>query len=63
MTLIFPNRPNPEPRTSPPYTLSPDHVRDVLEPRFEPVYLAPVPEALSHPGRGGLEWLGRWRRT
>lgn len=59
VTLIFPVRQG-DPEAGPPYPMSPGLVRDLLEPRFEAVQLAPV--ETSHPARLGKEWLGRWRR-
>ncbi|MFW6053382.1 MAG: methyltransferase domain-containing protein [Persicimonas sp.] len=64
VTLIFPvfdPADNRDPLEGPPYPLTPDLVRDLLEPRFEPIYLEPA--AASHEGREGKEWLGRWRRA
>lgn len=65
ITLIFPIRdidqPPPADAEGPPYPMHPDLVRDLLVPRFEAVELRPV--AHSHPGREGMEWLGRWRRA
>ncbi len=46
----------------PPYAMSVSLVRGLLEGvGFEPFYLEPVADALSHPGREGREALGRWR--
>lgn len=59
--LIFPNRPIHDDPERPPFVLTPDAVRELLTPRFEPVHLAPAER--SHPGRGGNEWLGRFRRA
>lgn len=59
VTLIFPVHAG-DPEQGPPYPLSPDLVRDLLEPRFEAAHLEPVQR--SHPARQGREWLGRWRR-
>lgn len=63
VTLIFPvfdPADNRDPLDGPPYPLTPELVRDLLEPRFEPFYLEPA--TASHEGRAGKEWLGRWRR-
>lgn len=60
VTLIFPVV-DEDPAEGPPYPMSPELVRDLLEPRFEAFYLEPA--ARSHQGREGKEWLGRWRRS
>ncbi|WP_168210883.1 methyltransferase domain-containing protein [Persicimonas caeni] len=60
VTLIFPIV-DKDPNEGPPYALSPELVRELVTPRFEPIYLEPVEH--SHPGREGKEWLGRWRRA
>ncbi len=60
VTLIFPVV-DKDPDDGPPYALSPQLVRGLVAPRFEPIYLEPVEH--SHPGREGKEWLGRWRRS
>lgn len=60
VTLIFPIV-DKDPDDGPPYAMSPELVRGLVAPRFEPIYLEPV--AHSHPGREGKEWLGRWRRA
>jgi hypothetical protein len=59
-TLIFPVHPEPMNPGGPPYPMTPDLVRDLLEPRFSALSLEPV--QTSHPGREGKEWLGRWRK-
>lgn len=59
VTLIFPIHPIRENNEGPPFQLTPDHLKAVLEPRFEATYLEPVTN--SHQGREGLEWLGRWK--
>ena len=61
ITLLFPvvDVP-PRGEGNPPFPLTPDHARALLEPRWEATTLEPVGE--SHPGRQGKEWLGRWRR-
>lgn len=62
ITLVFPiERITGPDREGPPFQLKPGDVRALLEPEWEAVELAPVPKTLSHPGRVGLEWLGRWR--
>jgi len=60
VTLIFPAVDEPPLGQGPPFPLQPAHVRELLEPRFTAVELRPVER--SHPGREGMEWLGRWRR-
>jgi len=61
VTLIFPVHPKPLNPGGPPYPMTPELVRGLLEPQgFEPRTLEPV--ARSHPARQGKEWLGRWRR-
>lgn len=60
VTLIFPVVDEPMNPGGPPHPMSPDLVRDLLEPRWTPTHLEPV--EVSHPGRQGKEWLGRWRR-
>lgn len=61
ITLIFPASPVPMRPGGPPFPLMPEHVRALLEPRFSAIELRPVEE--THPGREGLEHLGRWRRS
>ena len=62
-TLIFPTAHITGERHGPPFQLVPEEVRAlVLAHGFEMISLEPLPEPLSHPGRGGLEWLGRWVR-
>lgn len=60
VTLIFPAVDEPPLGEGPPFPLRPDDVRALLEPRFEAIELRPVER--SHPGRGGMEHLGRWQR-
>lgn len=61
VTLIFPAVAEPPLGQGPPFPLHPADVRGLLEPiGFEAIELAPVTR--SHPGREGLEHLGRWRR-
>lgn len=60
VTLIFPAVDEPPRGVGPPHPLQPAHVRRLLEPRWSAVELRPVLH--SHPGREGMEWLGRWRR-
>ncbi len=61
VTLIFPATDAPPFGSGPPFDLRPAQVRALLEPRgFEAIELRPVTR--SHPGREGLEHLGRWRR-
>jgi hypothetical protein len=60
-TLIFPVTDTPPLGEGPPFPLRPEHLRELLEPRYEPFVLEPV--ARSHPRRQGFEWLGRWRRV
>jgi len=60
ITLIFPVTDVPMRPGGPPYCMSPELVRELLEPRFAHHVLEPVTE--SNPGREGKEWLGRWRR-
>jgi hypothetical protein len=59
-TLIFPVV-DKDPAEGPPYAMSPELVRGLLEPIFEPILLEPTDE--SHPGLEGKTWLGRWRRA
>jgi hypothetical protein len=59
VTLIFPIV-DKDPTDGPPYPMSSELVRDLLEPGFEAFHLEPA--AHSHEGREGMEWLGRWRR-
>jgi hypothetical protein len=61
VTLIFPATEEPPFGPGPPHPLPPETVRALLAPRFLPVALHPIEE--SHPGRQGLEWLGRWKRA
>jgi hypothetical protein len=60
VTLIFPATEQPPFGAGPPHPLPPEQVRALLAPRFRPAALHPIDE--SHPGRAGLEWLGRWKR-
>ncbi|HHH30561.1 MAG TPA: methyltransferase domain-containing protein [Polyangiaceae bacterium] len=60
-TLIFPVDPVPLNPGGPPYPMTPELVRSLLEPTFSAVSLEPVTR--SHPGRDGKEWLGRWRKV
>ncbi|MEQ9077707.1 MAG: methyltransferase domain-containing protein [Sandaracinaceae bacterium] len=60
VTLIFPAVDAPPRGEGPPFPLKPEHVRALLEPRWEPIRLEPVTR--SHPGREGMEHIGRWRR-
>lgn len=60
VTLVFPATAEPPFGAGPPFALPPDEVRALLTRRFTPVVFEPVRE--SHPGRAGMEWLGRWRR-
>lgn len=61
VTLIFPARPEPlNGSDRPPYPLLPEHVQALLADRWTQVELRPVER--SHPGREGLEHLGRWRK-
>ena len=59
LTLIFPVT-GGDPSVGPPYPMTPELVRALLEPRFVPTHLAEVTH--SHPRRQGKEWLGRWQR-
>jgi hypothetical protein len=59
-TLIFPVHPVPLNPGGPPHPMTPELVRELLEPRFIALTLEPVTK--SHPGREGKEWLGRWTR-
>ena len=61
LTLIFPLKSfHPDPTAGPPYLMSVDLVKGLLEPLgFISTELKPVPEDMSHSGRGGLEWIGR----
>jgi hypothetical protein len=65
VTLIFPvtdfHPTRESPGEGPPYPMRPELVRELLSGRFEPTVLEPV--AKSHPGREGMEWLGRWRKV
>jgi SAM-dependent methyltransferase len=62
ITLIFPVGPGFV--GNPPWQVSPELYQELLLPAgFEQVVLEPVPAGLSHKGREGREWLGRWRRT
>jgi len=59
ITLIFPIESR---EGGPPYAMSIDLVKNLLEPEgFVCEYLEPVPEEKSHKGRGGKEALGRWK--
>lgn len=59
VTLIFPLGTY---EGGPPYAMSVDLVRGLLESvGFEAVYLEPVAPTLSHSDRSGKEVLGRWR--
>eukprot|EP00287_Rhodomonas_sp_CCMP768_P010150 CAMPEP_0196737878 /NCGR_PEP_ID=MMETSP1091-20130531/15463_1 /TAXON_ID=302021 /ORGANISM="Rhodomonas sp., Strain CCMP768" /LENGTH=213 /DNA_ID=CAMNT_0042081785 /DNA_START=175 /DNA_END=816 /DNA_ORIENTATION=- len=59
VTLIFPLGDH---TSGPPYAMSTDLVKGLLEPRgFVCEFMEPVPPAKSHPGRGGKEVLARWR--
>ncbi|MCB9592480.1 MAG: methyltransferase domain-containing protein [Sandaracinaceae bacterium] len=61
VTLVFPVVDAPPLGQGPPFPVQPDDVRALLEPLgFEAIELAPVTR--SHPGREGMEHLGRWRR-
>jgi hypothetical protein len=63
VTLIFPIRSldelPPADADGPPYPMHPELVEDLVEAHFEAIELRPV--EVSHPGREGMEWLGRWR--
>jgi hypothetical protein len=60
-TLIFPVHPVPLNPDGPPHPMTPELVRELLEPAFTALTLEPVTR--SHPGREGKEWLGRWRKV
>ncbi|MEM1348801.1 MAG: methyltransferase, partial [Myxococcota bacterium] len=47
--------------SGPPYRLHPEWVERLLQGRFVLQELERVTR--SHPGRGGMEWLARWRRA
>ncbi|MFK8004150.1 MAG: methyltransferase [Polyangiales bacterium] len=59
-TLIFPMVTPAEGYEGPPWPLHPEHLQELLVPRFESTYLAPA--RASHPKREGKESLGLWRR-
>lgn len=61
VTLIFPAVDKPPRGQGPPFPLWPHEVEALLTPYgFVAVELGPVTS--SHPGREGMEHLGRWRR-
>jgi hypothetical protein len=62
-TLIFPSVDRPLTEDGgPPFPLTPEHVRGLLEPRgWVATHLEPPRR--SHPGREGKEFLARWRRA
>lgn len=63
-TLIFPVDPSRDPDVGPPFPLTPDLYRQLLPPAgFEEISVEPIPEQLSHTGRGGFEHMGIWRRA
>ena len=64
IALIFPHKwvRGDGDRGMPPFRLMPDEVEALVRDAFEHVSIEPVPPALSHQGREGLETLGRWRR-
>jgi hypothetical protein len=57
--VVFPAIDAP-PDQGPPFALRPEHLEELLEPRWERLELRAVER--SHPGREDKEWLGRWRR-
>lgn len=61
VTLCFPVDPTKE--GGPPFRVHPDDYQRVLHGAgFETVSIDPVPESLSHPGRGGKEYMAVFRR-
>ena len=63
ITLIYPVDPSRDPEVGPPFPISPDLFRQLLPPAgFQEVSIEAVPEALSHAGRGGFEYMGLWKR-
>ncbi len=60
ITLVFPATDEPPFGAGPPFALPPEEVRALVTRRFEEIVFEPYPR--SHPGREGMEWLGRWRR-
>lgn len=61
VTMIFPVDETLE--GGPPYAVKPYLYKDLLEPvGFENTYMDQVPPFMSHKGRGGKEWFGRWER-
>jgi hypothetical protein len=61
VTMMFPV--DPEKEGGPPYAVSPDLYTELLTPvGFTEISVEKVPEELSHPGREGKEFLGRWRK-
>jgi len=63
-TLIFPVDPSRDPDIGPPFPLTADLYRQLLVPAgFVEISVDPVPEQLSHKGRGGFEHMGIWRRA
>uniref|UniRef100_A0A383VW04 Methyltransferase domain-containing protein n=1 Tax=Tetradesmus obliquus TaxID=3088 RepID=A0A383VW04_TETOB len=62
VTIIFPVGPGFV--GNPPWQVSPELYEELLLPAgFEQTELTQIPPHLSHKGRGGREWLGRWRRV
>lgn len=59
ITLIFPVI-DKAPDDGPPYAMSPELVRGLLEPTLRAHYMEPVEH--PHPNLGGTSWLARWRR-
>uniref|UniRef100_A0A383W5P7 Uncharacterized protein n=1 Tax=Tetradesmus obliquus TaxID=3088 RepID=A0A383W5P7_TETOB len=63
LTMVYPVDPSRDANTGPPWPVTPDLYKQLLPPAgFELVSLEPIPAGLSHEGRQGREWLGRWRR-
>jgi SAM-dependent methyltransferase len=62
-TLIFPV--DPERESGPPWPVTPDLYKGLLltDNLFKLRSLEAVPEAQSHPGRGGKEWMAVWERS
>ncbi|KAF6251402.1 S-adenosyl-L-methionine-dependent methyltransferase [Scenedesmus sp. NREL 46B-D3] len=61
VTIVFPVGPGFV--GNPPWQVSPELYRELLLPAgFEQLELQQIPPELSHKGRGGREWLARWRR-
>lgn len=63
ITLMYPVDPHRDANDGPPFPVSPDLYRGLLQPAgFECTHVALIDPAQSPPERKGREYLGLWRR-